>query len=145
MTVNNNSDNMIQTLLGGFRAFNIDAKPPKFVESQNPKKFLEKLEKFFNIKIIPYENHMDVLDDVFCDRAKIWFESHSYVDYQDFKQKFIEEFYSIPVRVRMKADWLAKRFDPSKDQLSAYFFSQIKDAQYFLPSLKNCELHYTVI
>lgn len=37
---NNQNNDLMQTLLGGFRALNIDAKPPKFVESQNPQKFI---------------------------------------------------------------------------------------------------------
>lgn len=97
------------------------------------------------MKIIPNGSRVDILDEVFSDKAKIWFDSQSFTDYNDFKRKFIEEFYSIPIRVRIKGEWLARRFDPSKDQLSGYFLSQIKDAQYFSPPLESYELHYTII
>lgn len=48
-----NSQRTTQTLIEGFRTINIEIKPLKFDDSQIPKFFLEKWEKFFKMKQIP--------------------------------------------------------------------------------------------
>lgn len=117
----NNSHPMIQALIDGMRAIQIDVKPPKFDDLRNPHSFLEKLEKFFQLKQISRENRLDILDGVFEDRAKLWYETQNLLTNDEFKRKFLHEFYSIPVRVQIKATWLAKRFNPGKDKLHSYF------------------------
>lgn len=136
---------LIQTLIDGMRAVNIDIKPPKFRDSSNPQLFIDKLEKFFKLKQISNTLRMEFLDEVFDENEKLWYDTQTFKDYNDFKKKFIADFYSVPVRVRMKSIWSSKRFDPSKDQLTSYFLSQVKDAQYFSPPLENYELFYTII
>lgn len=143
--VNNNNQQFFQTLIDGMRAIHIEVKPPKFRDAQNPQVFIEKLDKYFKIKHISLNERLEYLDDVFDGNEKLWFETQTFADYASFKKKFIEEFYSVAVRVRIKADWHKRKFDPSKDQLNSYFLNQVKDAQYFTPQMENYELHYTII
>lgn len=91
---------LIQSLIDSFRCFNIDIQPPKCDENMNSNHFLDKFEKFCVLKHI-VENRLSVLDGTFNRRAKAWIDSkrESFVNYRDFKQKFLLEFYSIPVRV----------------------------------------------
>lgn len=135
----------INTLVDSLRSLNIESKIPIFSDSQNPHIFLEKLDKFYKLKHVSNINRLDFLDEAFEGRAKIWHETQNYENYDDFKQKFLEEFFSIPVRVRVKSKWFAKRFDPANDQLNKYFLNQVKDAQYFIPKMDNYELHYIII
>lgn len=109
-TNNGNDNRMISTLIDSLRALNTDFKPPTFDDSSNPHIFLEKLNKFFKLKRIPNNNRLDCLDEVFEGRAKIWHETQEYENYNDFTKKFMDEFNSIPVRVRYKSKWLAKAF-----------------------------------
>lgn len=136
---------MIRNLIVSFRDINIEVKPPKFNESHNPSIFLEKFDKFFKVKKISAETRIDVLDGIFDNEAKTWFVSNSFRDYDEFKRKLIEEYYSIPVRVRMKGEWLSRKFYPSNDNLNEYFIDQIKKAQYFSPAIEDYELHFTII
>lgn len=138
-------DQVLQVLIDGFKNLNVTAKPPTFHESQNPQCFLEKLEKFFVLKNVTRNSCMFYLDEVFSGKAKLWYDSQKFNDYDGFKKSFMKEFYSVPVQVRMKSNWLSKRFNPATDQLNSYFLNQIRDAQYFTPKLENYELHYTVI
>lgn len=143
----NTGEQLIQTLIDSFRAITVDVKPPKFQENENPNQFFEKLEKFFILKQIPENNRTNILEGVFEGREKIWFDTCKplFTSFEVFKTKFLEEFFSIPIRVKIKGNWLAKRFDGSKDNLQNYFMTQIREAQYFVPKLEAYELHYTVI
>lgn len=142
-----NNQNLLQTLIDGFRVLNIEIKPPKFDESENPNLFLEKLNKFFLTKRISEENKLNVLEGVFEGRVRVWFETqrNQFIDFNDFRIKFLNEFYSIPIRVKYKSNWLAKRFEPNRESLHSYFLGQIQQAQYFLPRMEDYEVHYTII
>lgn len=49
---NQTTNEILQTLTKSFRSFNLDIKPPKFVENMNPNQFLNKFEKFCALKHI---------------------------------------------------------------------------------------------
>lgn len=147
---NNNGDNdsqIVRELINGLRTINIDIKVPKFDESENPNQFIERLQRFYTVKSIPNDGKLSVLEGSFEGRARAWFDTqkNTFINYEDFQTKFLAEFYSIPVRVKIKSSWLAKRFDGNKGNLQTYFLNQIRDAQYFIPRLEAYELHYTVI
>lgn len=137
---------LVRTLVDGLRGLNIDAKIPKFCEPDNPNHFIEKLEKYFTLKNLQ-GNRLNVLDGCFEGRARAWFESqrNSLCNYNDFKTKFLGEFFSIPIRVKLKSNWLAKRFDNTTDSLQTYFLNQIKEAQYIIPQCEPYELYFTII
>lgn len=140
-------DRLIRTLLNGFRGLNMSVKPPKFVDSQHPKKYLSDLIKFFNNNNIAMQNRVSMLDNVFEDRAADWFETqkNSIVSFDDFQQKFLAEFFSVPVRVQMKSQWLSQRFESHKESLNSFFLRQVNEAQYIEPKLEAYEIHYTIV
>ena len=143
----NLGDQLIQTLVDGLRAINVDAKVPKFNETDNPIEFLERMQKYFTLKNITRANCLNVFDCALEGRARAWFDAqrNGFVDYDDFKTKFLNEFYSIPIRVKIKSRWLANRFDHNRDNLQSYFLDQIKDARHFLPQMEPYEMYYTII
>lgn len=144
---NINNNNLVQTLVESLRAISIDIKLPKFEENENPNQFLDKLDKFFTVKRINEENKINILGTSFEGRVRVWFETQrvSFLDYNDFKNKFLNELYSIPTRVKIKRNWLARKFETNKETLIAYFQRQVKEAQYFLPKIDDFEIHYTII
>ena len=87
------------------------------------------------------------MDDAFESRARAWFDfqRNTFTDFNEFKEKFLAEFYSIPIRVQIMFSWLARRFDSGKGKLQTYVLNQIKEAQYFLPKIEAYEMHYTII
>lgn len=103
------------------------------------------MERFFTLKQSSVSNRLNILDGVFEGRAKVWYEAQTFSNYEDLKKKFLNEFFLIPIRVKVKSAWLAKKFNPSTDQLASYFLNQIKEAQYFSPIMEKYELHYTII
>lgn len=142
-----NGNQLIRTLIDGLKVMNIDAKVPKFEESKNPNQFIERLKKFYSLKAVSDKNKLSFLDGAFEGRARAWFETQKglMINYIDFKNKFLAEFYSIPIRVQIKSGWLSRRFEGNLSNLQTYFMNQVKEAQYFLPIMEPYELHYTVI
>ena len=135
-------------MIEGLQAIHIDSKPPKFDnESQNPCEFLEAIEKYFITKRVQNKNKLNVLENALEERAKIWFaiQKNDLVDYESFKTRFLEEFYSIPIKVKIESNWLAKRFDPTRGNLQSYFLQQIKEAQYFLPKMESYEVNFIIV
>lgn len=151
VNVNNNNnrnevDQLIRSLVDGLRVLNLDAKVPKFDGSGNPKQFLESLRKFFEIKNILANNQLGFVDGALEGRAKVWFDTkrNSFAGYDEFREQFLKDFYSVPIRVQFKSNWLSRRFESNKEGLNSYFLGQVKEAQYFEPAMKPYELHYTI-
>lgn len=78
------------------------------------------------------------------DKASLWLEINEIENYEILKAKFIDEFYSIPIRVRFKNTWNARRYD-QKSSLQSHYYSQIKESRYFLPQLSKYEINYAII
>lgn len=123
------SAQIIRDLVSGLRETSIKISVPRFDDSSNPNVFLEKLEKYFKLKRISNADTLDILDGVFEGRARIWFDTQNFDTFDAFKIKFLEEFFSIPVRVKIKSAWLARRFNSSKDHLNNYFLNQVSPCE----------------
>lgn len=109
---------LVRSLVEGLKELSVDTKIQKFCEPSNPNEFIERLEKYFVAKNLQ-GNRLNSLDSCFDGRARAWFESQrkSLLNYNDFKTKFLSEFFSIPIRVKLKSNWLARRFDINNDNL----------------------------
>lgn len=92
----------IQNLVDGLKEIHVDIKIPKFTNNKNPNQFIERLEKYFSVKHVSEANPLNILDGALEGRARAWFEARrdSFLSYENFKTKFLEEFYSVPIRVR---------------------------------------------
>lgn len=144
---NDSGNQLIKALLAGFRAMSVEVKVPKFDEKENANHFLERVEKFFVLKQIQNDAKLNILDSTFEGRAKVWFESErsKFTDYDDFRVKFLNEFFSVPIRVRIKSAWMSRRFGSGDSNLQTYFSNQLKEAQHFIPTIEPYELHYIII
>lgn len=79
-------------------------------------------------------------------RAGLWFETkNNLTNYEQFKESFMNEFYSIPIRVRFKNAWNDRQYNPQKESLQTYYYEQVKKARYFKPTLSEYEINYTII
>lgn len=66
----NNSQHLLKNLVDGMRAIHVEAKTPKFCDSKNPQNFIEKLDKFFQIKQFSLNECMAYLDEIFDGNSK---------------------------------------------------------------------------
>lgn len=95
----------IETIISSVQNFNVDIKIPKFKDEStlNPMEFVEGLEKFFKIKNIKEDRKMLVVEHSLEGRASLWLDLRKEIQsYNEFKERFLDEFYSVPVRVQFK-------------------------------------------
>ena len=80
-------------------------------------------------------------------RVKVWFDMNrnNLMTIALFRQAFLEEFYSTPVKVQFKNQWLSRRYRAKEGSMQASFFKQIRDAKYFDPPLSSYEINYSII
>lgn len=62
-----------------------------------------------------------------------------------FKEQFLEEFYSIPIRVRFKKQWMERRCHVGTQSLQGYFYDQVAKARFFIPKLTEFEINYNIV
>lgn len=129
-----------------FTQLNLDIKMPKFHDETNinPRVFLDQLDKYFALKGISPERRLLVIEYFLEGRAKNWFELLSNLtSYDEFKQKFLDEFFSVPIRVKIENEWATRRYDASMS-LQAYYYSQLKEAAHFVPKMDEYKLNYSI-
>ena len=101
----NNTGIDIGGLLYSLNYFQIDIPLPKFNNgsSKNPMEFLNEFEKFCAMKKTGDENKILVVWQCLSDIAHTWLDLNGeFTSYAEFKISFIDKFYSIPIRTKIK-------------------------------------------
>ncbi|XP_015601599.1 uncharacterized protein LOC107270787 [Cephus cinctus] len=141
--------NIVERLVEHLRGSKIDLPISKFsdIHEKNPQQFLKELERYCQVKDVTSENQFTVIEMCLKGRALNWFliKKDEFRNYRDFEIKFEEEFYSVPVRIRLKSRWQERRYKLSDGNMLTYFYEQVKAAQYLSPRIGNYEIHYTII
>ncbi|KAK2575340.1 hypothetical protein KPH14_012742 [Odynerus spinipes] len=126
----------------------LDIKVDKFSDEnqKNPCEFLDEVEKYFKFKGVREEHKTLVCESFLEGRAKFWADTVSNITqpYTEFRCKFLKEFYSIPVQVKLKNQWLSRRYRQQEGALQDYFYKQIRAARYFEPEMSTYEINYSV-
>ena len=138
----------ITAIIGNMQNLHVDIKLPKFSNEteRNPVEFLEEMERFFKLKSINNERRMMMIEHALGGKAAIWFELKINFDsYEQFREQFLEEFYSIPIRVIFKNQWMDRRCSINEESLQTYYYRQVRDARYFIPKLTSYEINYSII
>lgn len=138
----------IATIVSTVQNFHIDVKMPKFSNEmdKNPVEFLEELKKFFKVKNIKDERKIMMVEHALEGKASLWLELQPIVaSFELFEEKFLTEFYPIPVRVLFKKQWLERRCNVNDESLQTYYYRQVRDARYFRPELTAYEVNYNII
>ena len=89
----------------------------------NPAEFLEKIEKYFMRKKIKEEQKLLVVEDALKGRARIRYEArlNPFIDFEHFRHVFLNEFYSLETRMKLKSEWEYKCFKPLEHSLLEHF------------------------
>lgn len=97
---------LVKTLIEGLKGLKVDIKLPRFEDSENPNQFIQRLEKYIAAKQLSESDVLHALNGALGGRAQTWFDTHkdSFRKYNNFKIKFLADFYSIPIRVKIKSN-----------------------------------------
>ncbi|KAK2577900.1 hypothetical protein KPH14_012713 [Odynerus spinipes] len=125
-----------------------DFKVEKFSDEnrRNPNEFLEEVEKYFRFRGVRDEHKVLVIESFLEGRARLWADTmgNGVRSYAVFRQRFLDEFYSIPIQVKLRNQWLSRRYRPSEGTLQHYFYDQLRAARYFEPVMSAYETNYSI-
>ena len=138
---------LVNGVLSLYEGLLINIKLPKYDgENSNPMEFLDKIEKYFRRKSIADHEKLPTIEDALEKRAHAWYEArlNPFLDYNQFKRAFVEEFYSPESKIKYKDLWKEKKFKVQDGSLLQYFNEQRRTAKY-LVSVNEYEINYTII
>ena len=137
------------TLMGNIQSMNIEVKVPEFKDenSQNPLEFLNNVERFCAIKYIREDKKINILNILLQSKARIWYELQiPFQNYENFRIAFLNEFFTIPIQVKLKNKWSLKKFNfENNKNLQTYYYEQAKQATYLRPKLSEFEKNFIII
>lgn len=120
---------LVSGMVRQLQSINVEVKTPLFTENKNPLAFLSEIEKYFKLKGICELNQMLVLENMLDGRAGDWYfiNKDNIIDFQDFKNKFSNEFYPISIQYKFRQQWAARRYIPGHGSMLSYFYSQYRE------------------
>lgn len=77
----------------------------------------------------------------------MWHDARAFpfITFQHFKDKFLEEFYSIEARMYAKSEWENRRFQNREGSLQSYYTEQLRGAKFYLSTLAEYEINYLIV
>lgn len=134
------------SIIEHLQTFNTNVRIPKFNDKINPKEYLEQIKKYFDVKAIRAPQQILMLENILDAPIKVWYQNvkNSIQNFDQFKEAFLKQFYSIPIRLHFKARWQARRYT-SEVTMQEYFYRQVNEAQYFEPPVLPYEVNFSII
>lgn len=133
------NENFLENLINGLQRQNIDYRRPEFDnrDSQNPKEFVNQLERYFGVVGTREESKLIVAEDALKGLAKLWVEARatSFTTYAQFKESFLETYDSATYRMKAKLNWSLRRYHSREGGLQEYYLKQVKEARYIFPDI----------
>lgn len=141
------NDQLVNGLVNHLQYLHINVNIPKFNEETNPLEYLEDLNRYFTFKNVREEHKLIVIESIVEGKMKIWYQiaRHTIATFGQFRNAFLEEFYSVPIRVRVKNRWASRRYSWKDGSLHSYFQQQLRETRFFDPPLTPYEINFTII
>lgn len=143
-----NNNDLISGILKQFQALQINLTLPLFnPDSSNPVEFIRSFEKYCIRKNIVDDERLLIVEDALQGTAKIWFDTIAIPcsSFNEFKDIFLKEYFSIEARMQAKKEWEDRRFHKSDMSLQAYYNLQIKSAKVKVPRMEAYEINFIII
>ncbi|XP_043481228.1 uncharacterized protein LOC122510544 isoform X2 [Leptopilina heterotoma] len=141
-------NDFMRGIVSYFDSLQVTIPLPKFDGlNKNPIEFISDIEKYFTRKNISENLQLVIIEEALIGKARMWHDARSFpfINYQHFKNKFLEEFYSIEARMMAKSEWESRRYKSNENSLQGYYVEQLSRAKFCLSSLKEFEVNYLII
>lgn len=141
-------DELLRGMLNYFESMQVSMPVPKFDGiKKNPIEFIKELEKYFFRKNISENLKLVIIEDALVGKARMWHDARTFpfINYQHFKDKFLDEFYSVEARMLAKSIWENRRFQLNDRSLQDYYTEQFRNAKFCLSSLEEYEVNYLIV
>ncbi|KAK2575275.1 hypothetical protein KPH14_007660 [Odynerus spinipes] len=124
-------EQLVNGLVNHLKNLHVNINIPKFIEENNPVEYIEDTERYFKLKNVSSEQQLVVIENIIEGRVKVWYNAirDRIATFAEFRQAFLEEFYSIPIKVRFKNQWATRRYRPSDGSMHSYFYKQLKETR----------------
>lgn len=134
-------------LVRHLQTINLDVKIPRFTDETNPIQFLNDLERYLKSKNVRSDQYGFVLENILEGGILIWYEvaRPRILNFEDFKNEFRKEFYSVPIQIRFRNEWTSRRYSAKEGNMSTYFYKQVRSAQFLEPKLPDHQVHLSVV
>ena len=144
---NHNSD--INSLVSAMSFSNVEVKMPKFLDENesHPLEFLDRLDKFFRIKNISADKKMSAVEIALDGNARLWLDlQNDFENYEAFKVAFQARFFSVPIQVKVKSNWVTREYNERRDgNFLNFYYQQYKEASYIRPIMTEYEKNYMIM
>lgn len=143
-----NNSELINGILKQFQALQINISLPLFdPDRSNPMEFIRNFEKYSIRKNISEDDKLLIVEDALQGTVKIWFDAITtpFLNYNEFKEVFLKEFFSLEARMQVKSEWENKRFNSSNKSLQMYYNQQLKVAKFTVPKMEQYEINFIII
>ena len=141
---NHNSD--INSCVSAMSFSNVEVKMPKFLDENesHPLEFLDRLDKFFRIKNISADKKMSAVEIALDRNARLWLDlQNDFENYEAFKVAFQASFFSVPIQVKVKSNWVTREYNERRDgNFLNFYYQQYKEASYIRPIMTEYEKNY---
>ncbi|KAK2577040.1 hypothetical protein KPH14_012851, partial [Odynerus spinipes] len=148
-SIEQNNIQILEGLANNLKVAQIDVKIPYFANEdvRNPREFLRALKRYFMLRNIREDIKLDVVETVLEGRANTWFDINrdKFNDFKTFEAAFLDEFYSIKNKVKLKNKWANRRYQYGGRSMVEYFQEQLREARYFDPPLTEYEVNYSIL
>lgn len=116
-------------------------------EKTNPIEFIKSFEKYCIRKNISNDHKMLIVEDALIGASKIWFETVEipFDNFDQFKEDFIDKFFSVEVTMKAKSEWENKRFRVQDKSFLTYFNEQIRRARILVPRMEQHEINFIIL
>lgn len=143
-----NQNNFMGGLMKYFESLQVSIPLPKFDGvKKNPLEFIKDLEKYFARRNVTENLKLISIEDSLIGKAKMWHDARAFpfISFNHFKEKFLEEFYSIEARMNVKSEWENRRLRECDISLQGYYTEQLRDFKYCLSSLAEYEKNFLIV
>lgn len=146
--LNINNEALIGGILRQFQALQVNIELPLFdpVRS-NLIEFIKNFEKYCVRKNIDENQKLIIIEDSLKGISRLWFDTVTvaFRNFEDFKNQFLDKFFSLEARMKVKAEWENRKYRAQDKSFQAYYNEQIKLAKFSVPKMEPHEVNFIII
>ncbi|XP_051167924.1 uncharacterized protein LOC127285790 [Leptopilina boulardi] len=115
--------------------------------SDDPQEYLRDIDQYLLFKKVPFEYAPKIIQNSLKGHARTWFDANKYdiMNFNQFCDRFREEFLSLDVQERRRDRWRSLKYYPNQETLVNFFYNQRSEGMRIQPPMSNYEINRIII
>lgn len=115
--------------------------------TEGPLEYLRDIDQYLLFKKVPFEYAPKIIQNSLKGHARIWFDANKYdiMNFDQFCDRFREEFLSADVQKRRRDRWRSRRYYPNQEPLVSFFYNQRSEGMRIQPPMSHYEINRIII